>query len=86
MTDKKTEFPEMFDVLHIDYVNGCQGLAFAPIGAVEIGEKVITTFDEGTVKAQVKYVTPEDNWLKMICNMYSVDKITNKIIEVRYIK
>jgi len=80
----KTEFPEMFDVLHINYTNGCQGLAFAPIGAVEIGDHVITTFDDGTVKASVKYCTPEDNWLKMISGMYSVDRITNKIVEVRY--
>ena len=82
MTDKKTEFPEMFDVLHVDYVNGYQGLAFAPQYTVEVGDHVITTFDEGTVKASVKYVTPEDEWFKLINGIHSVDRITDKIVKV----
>ena len=80
---KESEFPEKFDLFHISYANGCQAMAYAPMYTVNVGDRVVTTFDEGIAKAIVKYVTPDEEWFKMISNAYTIDRITHKIVEVR---
>lgn len=81
--NKKTVFPEVFDVFHIEYESGCTSLAYAPSYNVEVGDRVITTVGAGIAKASVRYCTAEDEWIKLINGVITVDKITNKIIEVR---
>lgn len=80
---KLQEFPDVFDVLHVEYESRCKSLAYAPTHAVETGDKVITSCGTGTVMAGVSYVTAEDGWFKVVSGIYPVDKITNKIVEVK---
>lgn len=86
---KKYEFPERFTLMNIQYKNGCKGLAYSAelkdeFGSqCEVGDKVITTFDEGEVASMVKYCTPEDEWFKLISQVMTVDRITHKIVEVK---
>ena len=88
---EKPEFPEQFTLMNIQYKNGCKGLAYSKelndddnFGPqCEVGDEVITTFDEGTISGMVKYCTPEDEWFKLISQVMTVDRITHKIVEVK---
>lgn len=80
--NKKSAYPELFDVFQIEYDSGCKSLAFAPPYQAETGDRVITTCGTGTVKASVKYCTLEDEWFKLVSGIYPVDRINYKIIEV----
>lgn len=81
--NKKSVFPEIFDVFHVEYESGCTSLAYAPSYAVEVGDRVITAAGTGIAKASVRYCTADDDWFKLINGIITVDKITNKIIEVK---
>lgn len=80
---KETQMPERFHVFCIEYTNGCKSLAYAESYAIDVGDRVITTFGEGTVKMKVQYITPEDEWFRMILSISTVDRITHKIVEVQ---
>lgn len=79
---KKVEIPERFDLVSIKYKNGCKGLGYAPTSHVNVGDTVKTAWDEGTVVSIASWCTPEDEYYKVLCDVYTVDKITHKIIEV----
>lgn len=79
---KKNQVDDRFDIFSIEYQNGCKGLAYAADG-VAVGDKVITAFGEGTVKMVVPFCTSQDDWVKLISSIYTVDKITHKIVEVK---
>ena len=80
---KKNTYPEVFNVYQINYVNGCQALAFSETQAIEVGDRVLTAFGEGTVVYMVQFCTADEPWFKMISGIYTVDRITHKIVEVR---
>lgn len=80
---KKMEIPERFDLVCIKYKSGCKGLGFAPASRIEVGDHVITEFDDGIVESLVNWCTPEDDYYKTIANVMAVDKITHKIVEVK---
>lgn len=79
---KRPDVPQRFDVASIKYKNGCMGIAFAPVHRIDVGDHVVTAFDNGTVMSVVDYCTPEDDWYKLLCDVFTVDKITHKIVEV----
>ena len=83
---KKVEYPEQFTLASIKYRNGCKGYGYAPNYKVEVGDEVITGFDEGCVESIVTYCTPEDDYFKMIAEINTVDRITHKIVEIEYKK
>lgn len=80
---KKVEVPERFDLVSVKYKSGCKGFAFAPTSHIEIGDHVITAFDDGVVESLVSWCTPEDDYYKTIANVMTVDRITHKIVEVK---
>lgn len=85
----KIEYPERFTIMSIQYKSGCKGLAYSAelkdeFGSqCEVGDKVITNFDEGEVVSMVKYCTPEDDWFKLVSQVITVDRITHKLVEVK---
>ena len=83
---KKAEIPERFDLVSIKYKSGCKGLGYAPYHKVNVGDTVITGFDEGYAESVVQFCTPEDEMFKMISDIYTVDKITHKVVEIDYRK
>lgn len=83
MTDK-FEVPERFDLASVKYKSGCKGFAFAPTSRISVGDHVITPYDEGVVQQVVSWCTPEDAYYKAIAEVMTVDRITHKIVEVKY--
>lgn len=83
---KKAEIPERFDLVSIKYKSGCKGLGYAPYMAIHKGDSVITEFGEGYAESIIQFCTPEDDYYKMISGIYTVDRITHKVVEIEYKK
>lgn len=76
----------MFDLFAIVYDNGYHGFAYAKyMSGVQVGDEVITEFDLGTkgrVVAVVKYMGEDDDVIKLIKAVHTIDRILKRIIEV----
>lgn len=76
----------MFDLFAIVYDNGYHGFAYAKyMSGVQVGDEVITEFDlgnKGRVVAVVKYMDEDDDVVKLIKSVHTVDRILKRIVEV----
>ena len=77
--------PKSFDLLKVEYKCGAGAcLAYAPCGAVFVGDHVETTFGVGVVLDKTHYHTPEENIIRVLDGVVSIDRVLWKLQPVNY--